>query len=353
MDDTININISTIDSDSDTESEQDTEITESEPFSCELCKNVYSSIFSLSNHKRLYHSNKHDDRRCRNKQDNLYYCRFCENKYKHCSTRSKHEKICKSKEKDSIENVLEENSQIRGENEKIRAERDAYKDKIIKLQDKLIKSSRLTTKTFKAVNKFLMERSYMCNNVNSNNQITNSNNNILQICNVGSEDVLSVLTEQQKKQIMNARLKSLDKLVEITHCGKYNQFKNIIITNLKDEFAYKFDSTKGFFVTVKKNNIIQDLIDYRIYNLAEIYDEMENGNKIDATTKRVIQTFMDKCDSEEPYEDSYGIKYPNYKEYKKDCIKILLYNNNEQITKDIATLIQEHDSTSRITAAGI
>ena len=349
IDDTINISTIEPESNIDTESEQETEITETESFSCELCKNVYSSIFSLSNHKRLYHARNQDGKRCRNKQDNMYHCRYCDNKYKHCSTRSKHEKICKPTEKNVIEKVLQENSQIKGENEKIRAERDAYKDKIIKLQDKLIKSSRLTTKTFKAVNKFLMERSYMCNNVNSNNQITNSNNNILQICNVGSEDISSVLTEQQKKQIMNARLKSLDKLVEITHCGKYNQFKNIIITNLKDEFAYKYDSIKGFFVTVKKNNVIQDLIDYRIYNLTEIYDEMENGNKIDATTKRVIQTFFDKCDSEEPYEDSYGIKYPNYKEYKKDCIKILLYNNNEQITKDIATLIQEHESTCRIT----
>jgi uncharacterized protein (DUF4213/DUF364 family) len=75
--------------------------------------------------------------------------------------------------------------------------------------------------------------------------------------------------------------------------------------------------------------------------LNEIYDEMENG--IDAKTKSVIQTFIEKCDSEEPYEDQYGIKYPSYKEYKKDCIKILLYNNNEKMTKDIATLIQEDE----------
>ena len=93
------INISTIESDT-----KHAEITGTKSFSCELCKNVYSSIFSLSNHKRLYHSNKHDDRRCRNKQDNLYYCRFCENKYKHCSTRSKHEKMCKSNKLDSINN---------------------------------------------------------------------------------------------------------------------------------------------------------------------------------------------------------------------------------------------------------
>lgn len=314
-------------------------------FRCEFCNNVYASIFSLSNHKRMYHVDEQDDKRTKNKEDNLYHCRYCENKYKHYSSRSKHEKTCKPAG-NAMEQVLEENAQIKDENKKIKAERDAYKDKIIKLQDKLIKSTHLNTKTFKAVNKFLMERSHMFNNTNSHNQITNSNNRILQICNIGAEEVVNVLTEQQKRQIMNARLKSLDKLVEITHCGEYNQFKNIIITNLKDEFAYKYDSIRGFFVTVKKNDVIQDLIDYRIYNLTEIFDEMDNGNKIDAKTKMVIRTFMEKCDSEEPYEDAHGIKYPNYKEYKKDCIKILLYNNNEQITKDIATLIQEHDVTN-------
>jgi hypothetical protein len=33
---------------------------------------------------------------------------------------------------------------------------------------------------------------------------------------------------------MNAKFYCLEKLVEIIHCGNYNQFKNIIITNMKD-----------------------------------------------------------------------------------------------------------------------
>ena len=53
---------------------------------------------------------------------------------------------------------------------------------------------------------------------------------------------------------------------------------------------------------------------------------------------------MEKYDSDEPFEDKHGTKHMNYKEYKKDCIKILLYNNHERITKDIATLIEEHSS---------
>jgi hypothetical protein len=282
----------------------------------------------------------------------MYHCRYCVKKYKHYSSRTKHEKKCKPIE-DPLEQILEENAQIKEENEKIaeesekiKAERDAYKDKVIKLQDKLIKTTRLTTKSFKALNKILIERSYMNqshNHTNSHNQI--NNNNILQICNVGSEDILNVLSEQQKKQIINAKFKSLDKLIEITHCGPYNQFKNILITNLKDEYAYRYDGAKGFFVTVKKYDIITDMLDYRIYNLSEIYEEIENG--IDAKTKIVIRRFMEKCENNEPFEDDEGVRYPNYKEYKKDCVKILLYNNHEQITKNIATLIEEHEAESK------
>ena len=54
-------------------------------------------------------------------------------------------------------------------------------------------------------------------------------------------------------------MKALDKLIEITHCGEYPQFKNVVITNLKDDFAYKYDSNKGFFVTVKKNDLLEDV----------------------------------------------------------------------------------------------
>ena len=299
-------------------------------FQCSICNKNYSTPSSLSNHKKLYHTIIDDDK-------TKYKCRHCSKPYNIYQSRWVHEQKCKHI-------IKEKNNTI----ESIKAERDAYKDKIIKLQDKLIKTNRLTTKSFKAINKILMERSYHMNQSNNNNSLNttntiNSNNNILQICNVGSEDVLNVLTEQQKKQIMSAKFKSLDKLVEITHCGEYNQFKNIIITNLKDEFAYKYDDSKGFFVTVKKNDVITNMIDYRIYNLNEMYDEMENGNKIDAKTKIVLKRFMDKCDSDDPFEDDNGIKYPNYKEYKKDCVKILLYNNHERITKDIASLIKDNE----------
>jgi len=310
-------------------------------YKCLLCIKEYASASSLSNHNKKFHSINTTNKKTPivvSQKNNEYQCRYCIKSYKLFQSRWFHEKKCKNtvkKKEDTIEKISEENK-------KLKLNQEALTKTIIKLQNKLIKTTSLTTKSFKSINKLLMERSYYMNQSHNTNSLnTINNNNHIQICNVGSEDILNVLTEQQKKQILNAKFKSIDKLVEIAHCGDYNQFKNIVITNLKDEFAYQYDGSKGFFVTVKKNDIIKDIIDYRIYNINEIYDEMEHGNKIDAKTKVVLQRFMDRCDSDEPFEDPSGVKYPNYKEYKKDCIKILLYNNHERITKDIATLIEE------------
>ena len=44
---------------------------------------------------------------------------------------------------------------------------------------------------------------------------------------------------------MDAKMCCLEKLINIIHCDKYNQFKNIIITNMKDNYIYKYDDIKG------------------------------------------------------------------------------------------------------------
>jgi hypothetical protein len=50
---------------------------------------------------------------------------------------------------------------------------------------------------------------------------------------------------------------------------------------------------------------------------------------------------LDKLqDMKTPYYDDDGdTKYPNYKSYKINNIKILLYNNNDKMTNDIALFI--------------
>jgi len=282
-------------------------------YNCSICNKKYVSCSSLSNHNKRYHNI------ISNTNDVKYKCNHCNNIYASRQSKWVHEKKCKIKiQNNTIDNL---------------------KNQIIELQTKLVKNNKVSTRTFKAINKLLMERSYIKNSqntINSHNAITN---NIHQICNIGNEELAKVLTMQQKRQIMNSRLNAIEKIVEITHCGEYNQFKNIIITNLKDNYGYKYDAEKGYFITVEKTQLMDDVFIHRKSDIEEIYHELEDANKIDTKTKQIIQKFLDKCESEDPFVDEHETKYQNYKSYKINNIKILLYNNQDKITKDIELLI--------------
>ena len=302
---------------------------------CSICSKIYSSKASLLNHNRIYHNIKIY------KLINTKQCKYCNKPFASSQSRLRHENKCTITELD--ENKNQETDETNYELILLK-EKLEKSEEIIRLQNKLLKSKKIDTKTFKAVNKILMDRSYnnalvnANNNVNSNNRITNHNNNY-QIFAVGNEDLINVLTLEQKKQIMNSRLGSIEKIVEIAHCSHLNQFKNIIITNLKDNYAYRYDERKGYFVTVTKDVLLDNLVMNRVMDIEDIYDELKNANKIDIKTKKLIQDFLDKMAEENiPFFDS-ETKYDNFKTYKTNNIKIMLYNNQDKITKDIALLI--------------
>jgi hypothetical protein len=133
-------------------------------------------------------------------------------------------------------------------------------------------------------------------------------------------------------------------MVEIAHCGNYNQFKNIVITNLKDNIAYRFDQTKGYFLTTTKNDVLNDIINNRITDIEEIYDELSTTNKINEETKNLITKFLEKIQNEDAkfVDENENITYDNYKSYKSDKIKILIYNNNQKISNELFGLSQEN-----------
>ena len=307
---------------------------------CSICNNSFINIKGLQKHRRNVHEiyciNK--DRR-KDEVKNCYTCQYCDKEYRLAQSRWQHEKKCKI-EKEKQE---EEKRSLELKNQQLEQDLKDYKDQVIKLQKKLLSSKRLDTKTFKAVNKILMDRSnYHSNNNNTNNT---NNNNYTQILALGNEDLVNVLTMEQKKQIMNSRLGSLEKIVEITHCGELNQFKNIIVTNLKDNYAYRYDDKVGYFVTVPKTDLLEDVIMNRVMDIETIYDELQSANKIDSKTKKLIQDFLDKmANNDEPFFDN-ETKYDNFKTYKTNNIKILLYNNHDKITKDIALLIGDEVDT--------
>jgi hypothetical protein len=181
------------------------------------------------------------------------------------------------------------------------------------------------------------------NNINNGN-INNYNGNIvnnIQLIGFGKEEnIIERLTNREKKLILDSRYKSLEKLIEIVHCGKYNEFKNILVTNMKNNYMYKYDDNRCQFVLATKDEVINSLIDNRMYELETIYDTFLEENKIDEKTKDIIEKFINKLNYDESkYTDSDGCVHDTYKHYKVNEIKLILYNNKDKITNDISLIL--------------
>jgi len=303
-------------------------------YNCEICKKKYKSYKSLWNHNKQFHNSNviignqietTDETTGNQNKKSLLVCKICKKEFNHRNNRWRHEKSCKDTNKQNIE---------------IQLQLSQKENEILKLKLKIEKSNKMHPKSFKKLNNMLINNALMnSNNINSNNSVNNYN-----ILSLGNENIPEVLSLIDKKKIMNAKYLCLEKMVEIAHCGNYNQFKNIVITNLKDNIAYRFDQTKGYFLTTTKNDVLNDIINNRITDIEEIYDELSTTNKINEETKNLITKFLEKIQNEDAkfVDENENITYDNYKSYKSDKIKILIYNNNQKISNELFGLSQEN-----------
>jgi hypothetical protein len=306
-----------------------------ETFCCNACNVQYKTYKSLWTHNKNKHNGVQTVKSIFKKKELglvSYSCKTCSKVYKQNQTRQQHEKKCAGGKtvRDDIEY------------EKIKIIALEKQQAVLELKIKLMEMKKMDKNTFRAVNKVLMERS--STNITNNTFINTNCNNIVvnyvlpSIVKIGSENLINTLTDSEKSQIMDSKYQSLEKMVELVHCGTRDDFKNIVITNLKDKFAYKYDSQKGFFVSIDKNVLLDELFLYRILDLEAIYSELITANKIDSRSKKIIQDFLDKLDDKSVYVEE-SVKYADFKAYKQSMIKILLYNNQDKITKDIASLL--------------
>jgi hypothetical protein len=359
--------------------------TQSSLPTCVTCNKIYSSMSSLCHHNQKYHPKDNNKimlgnvSKCSSKMlgcvsecsskmlvvnnnENLLEinksltCESCNKVFKHRSSKSKHKQTCTPKI-DEIEKLQEEQKTHKEEQKKFIEQQKAFKEeqKLIKLKLRLEKMDRLDSPTFNKVNKLLKERSYKNNmmmnsmntiNTNSNNGysvVNNYNNPIFQL---GTENITSILSTAEKKLILEQKDFSLDKLVEIVHCGaNYHQFKNVVITNIKDEYAYTYNADAGFFVKSKMNDTINDLISYRMKDIEAFYKELKDMDRVlGRGFQQLIKSFLEQMNEIRP-DDEYenpdtSEKYKHIKDYKLETLKIFIYNNQDKITKDILMLIQ-------------
>jgi hypothetical protein len=292
---------------------------------CNICNKNYSNYNSLWKHNKRYHKNitkkvmDVTEKLVNVTENNIkkYICNICSKEFNHRQNKYEHEKICKNNKSKEINELTQ---LVDKQNELIKNEIE-----LAKLKLKIQASKKIDTKTFKSLNKALKERAFLKmqnSNINSHNTNNIQNNNIvnnnIQLIGFSKEEVINTITNKEKSQIMANGYQCLEKFIEITNTGKYDQFKNIIITNIKDPYAYKFDDKQGFFVTCNKTEVLNELINNRVTDIEAIYNEFDEANKINDKTKKIICNFLAQInDTQKPYvEQNENRTYDNYFDFK-------------------------------------
>jgi hypothetical protein len=369
---------------------------------CNICNKIYSSYKTLWKHNK----NKHKNNVFQNKpiinqnkpiinqnkpninqnkpEINEYNCRYCNKIYFHIQSRWKHEQKCKvifdEKEKQNNEiklaeiKIAEINKEIKlaeiNSNKEIKlAEINSNKEielkKVeIKKENSIIRQKTNRNPTIKNINKLLQNRiiassdAYIgpsglnMNNSNLNSNNTNTTNNIqnntvhnhFKIEGFGKENILDTITDKEKKLILNQGCESIEKLIEIVYVGKYDQFKNILITNKRENDIYTYDDKSDLYIINDKNLVLNKLVANRLGDVEEIYNEFDENNKLtDINRKTMSRFFIKFVDEDKPYidENSNNKEYKNYIDYKVNKVNNLLFNNQDKIIKDVTSAIEK------------
>jgi len=279
---------------------------------CIDCNKNYSSYKSLWLHKYKYH--KHDVTKnvtivTKNvtksvTKGNNFICKKCNQNFNSRQTRWRHEKTCEMKiiNTNTEKVLLEKDKEIL----EIKKEMLQYKKEMEKMKDIIQKSLKIHPKTLQKINTQL-------NNSGTINNIT--------IVQLGKENLSELLTKQEKLGILNRQAMGINDIVELAHTsGKYKKCMNVYITNLQNTIGYMYDEKQNNFIAVNKNELLNDLLDSRMYDIEKFYEEFQE--KINADKAEKIKKFIDRMNNDEDC----------LKGLKKEEIKLILYNNKEAIS---------------------
>jgi len=217
------------------------------------------------------------------KNDKLIQCDKCLKIFKHKSTLYNHKKTCK--------NII--------------------KDTCTKNKSEINKNKKIIDNE---INYNKNEQIHITNNYNNKFIINNTINNII-INNVyispyNIKDKIQLKNETYLK-ILDSGFKSIPKLIEESHFNKeYPQHHNIYIPNIKVKYILVYTGKE--WEIRNSDEVLNELINYKIYELEEKFDEIMNS--LDKSVIKKFQNFLDK--KEEDYTKNL---------IKKD-LKILLYN---------------------------
>jgi hypothetical protein len=309
-------------------------------FLCNICNKQYKNKSGIWKHNNKYHVNKDNINKSDisqisavNKSDisqisavnihmetctqnvlnkGKYKCKYCSKIFKHIQSRWKHEHKCKE-----IHNTNQQT-----ENEKLKKE-------IYELKQQLsdyLKYAKIHPKTLEKINKNLVTGN---NNSNNNNTVNN-----IQIVKFGTENIQSILNEKEIKKILNSKYLALEESIKQVHFNNNRpEYRNIYITNLRDDIAYVYNGNK--FEAVQKHSVISELIDQHMNNIEVSLDDYKD--KLPEKTAYILDKLLEKLQDEETKitDENNNKEYKNYRSYKINEIKLMIYNETGKNTEVI------------------
>ena len=292
--------------------------------SCNICNKIYSSYHSLWNHNKKFH-NQHDHNsnglvtdlvtNSNSLVNKLLNCKYCNKTFNYKQNKYEHEKkVCYPKI------VIKQATEL---------ELDAKKINLTILQEDN-KKNEIEVKKLKAENEKLkleiklhkMNKSNITTNNTNNGNINNGtiNNTYVKYNNISYDS----LTKKEILEILSKHENAIEESIKKLHFNNnIPEYNNVFITNLKDNYAYAFNGTQ--FNAINKTELLNELIDNHItaiyfskYKLKpNIIDKINNLEyKINKSTEK--------------YTDENNKVYKNYKDFKMELIKILIYNLSDK-----------------------
>jgi len=309
-------------------------------FPCNICNKFYASHSSLCHHNKKFHkieSNTNvmipvmdvtipvtnvmisDNRNLLEKSlINKNICEYCNKVFATRQSKSEHKiKSCKFNPNNPNNNINHNTNN----DELFRNEFNELKNTV----NLLVNSNKIHPKTLQKIN----TQNNINNNINNiNNNINNiQNNNINNNINVtiapfGNENLSKILSDKEMKTILSHLRLSVEESIKMVHFNDNRpQYKNIFITNMRDNVAHIFNGIK--FEVKSKDYVVSDLLNNHLGNIESF---IEDNNIVETFNNRHLFKFFREINGDDINKDN-----PNYKNYKLNNIKQLIYNHSDKL----------------------
>lgn len=282
---------------------------------CEECDKQYIKYNSYWKHRKDKHMNNtvelfNNDKPIIEYLNDKPDCQYCSKTYSNKFSLTRHVNNCK----------------LNPQNMSIEQQKA-----LTKLDDNTIVNLLKTMKDNDIKNAVVGNKNNVANNIardqiNIDNTINNNTQNIFNIVTLGKENLSDVLDDNEQVKILNQRFNCFDYMVDYIHLNKkYPQFHNMIINDLKSNKGLIYNDIKKDFDVVKKENMLDTLIENRLNDIEDFL--IKNSNKVKKTTRLIIEKFIKNITEE------FDNKNSKYMKDKKDDIQVMMYNKRDVVKK--------------------